>query len=555
MIAAHVSTRALPRNRALPWPLLALFLAASAAAGCGGGGGERTAEKPAFEGEPRRGGTLVMTSPSDFDALNPLVSTDFDTQDAARFLLFMTLVQYDADMNLEPYLAESWEVAPDGMSVTYRIRNDVTWHDGTPTTAEDVKFTYEKSIDPALAFANVATYQYYESAEVLDPYTIRFRFTQPFAEQVEELALLPVVPKHLLEGIPSAEMRNAPYNRTPIGNGPFKFVRWKANQETVFEANDAFAPSLGGRPWIDRVVHRVVPEQTTEVSMVLTGQSDLMRAVPPQDAERVESSDAARLIAYPSRQYVFIGWNTRLPLFDTAKERTAMTLAINRQEIVEALLYGFGEVGASHYWNGQWAQDESLEPLPYDPERARALLAEEGWRDTDGDGVLDDGQGNRFEFELVTNEGNDLREDMLVVVKNDLAKIGVVAKPSLREWTVLLEETTRKDFEAWLGGWVPDFTYNPRDLFHSAAIEGKYNMVSYANAEADSLIDLGLTLTTREEAKPVWAEFQRLLAEDQPYTWLYTAKERVGISDRVQGVKEMDARSHIFDLRHWWIES
>jgi peptide/nickel transport system substrate-binding protein len=547
-LRASCAARRGSRRRAAGVLVMGFFLSA-----CGGGGGG-AGEKPVSRGEPRRGGTLISAESADFDALNPLVSTDFDTNECMRFLLFMTLTQYGEDMELQPYLAESWELAPDGLSLTYHLRKDVTWHDGTPTTADDVKFTYERSIDPKVAFANVATYQYYKSAEVLDRYTIRFTFTKPFAEQVEGMTLLPIVPKHLLEKVPPEQIKNAAFNRNPVGNGPYKFVRWKANEEIVLEANDAFSPTLGGRPYIDRVVFRVIPEQTTQVTMLLTGQLDLMRAVPPQDGKRVEASDRARLVTYPNRAYTFIAWNERLPMFKTAKERTALTLAVDRKAMVDALLYGYGEVAVSHSFSTSWARDPSIQPLPYDPEKAKQLLAEEGWRDTNGDGILDR-DGKKFEFDLVTNKGNDIRADNTVMVKSDLAKIGVVARPVLREWTVLLEEVERKEYQAWLSGWVVDFTYDPRDLFHSEAIEGKYNMVSFSNPKADSLIDLGTSLTSREEAKPVWAEFQRLLAEEQPYTFLYLLKERVGISRRVQGVKGMDARSHIFGLRHWWIES
>jgi peptide/nickel transport system substrate-binding protein len=528
----------------------ALLVLAVAASGCGGGGEPRSGGEAA-EGEPRRGGTLVVAEISDFDALNEFVGVDNDTHEAMRQMLFMTLVQYDEDLNVQPYLAESWELAEDGRSVTYRLRDDVRWHDGTPTTADDVKFTYETAILPEIAYANVATFEYYEGADVLDPQTIRFRFTQPFSEQVEGLALMPIMPKHLLESIPPAEMKNAAFNRNPVGNGPFRFARWKAAEEIVFDANNDFSPSLGGRPYLDRVVFRVIPEQTTQVTMLLNGEIDLMRAVPPQDAARVDASDRARLLTYPDRTYVYIAWNSTLPFFDTAEERTAMTLAIDRAEIVDALLYGYGDVGATHAFRDSWARDTTIEPLPFDPERAARILEEQGWRDTDGDGVLDR-DGRRFEFEMVTNEGNDLREDMLVIVKSDLAKIGVSVQARTREWTVLLDEVKRKEFEAWLSGWVPDFRYEPRDLFHSETVEGPYNMVSFANPEADSLIDLGTSLTDRAQAKPVWSAFQRILHREQPYTWLYTAEERLGVSRRVQGIRS-DVRSHLFDVRRWWV--
>lgn len=540
------------RRRAARHALL-VALAAGLITACGGGASPPPGNEPESESEPKRGGTLVAAETADFDALNEFVSTDHDTHETMRHMLFMTLTRYDENLEVEPYLAERWELAEDGMSVTYYIRKDVKWHDGTPTTADDVKFTYERAIEPDLAYANVATFQNYERAELLDPYTVRFHFKKPFAEQVEGITLVPIMPKHLLEKVPALEMKNAPFNRNPVGNGPFKFVRWKANEEVVFEANDDFSPSLGGRPYIDRVVFRVLPEQTTQVTMLLTGQIDLMRAVPPQDAAKVEGSDVAQLVPYPDRAYVYVAWNARRPFFDTADERTAMTLAINRQEIVDALLYGYGAVAVTHASATSWALDKSIEALPYDPARAKELLARQGWKDSNGDGILDQ-NGRRFEFELKTNQGNDLREDMLVMIKNDLSQIGVVVKPVLREWTVLLEETERKEFDAWLSGWVPDFTYEPRDIFHSEAIEGKYNRVSFSNPQADSLMELGNSLTDREQAKPVWAAFQRILHREQPYTWLYTIKERVGVSRRVKGAKS-DVRGHIFDIRSWWLES
>lgn len=521
------------------------------AVACGGEPGD-SASSEADDGQPSRGGTLVVTTPADFDSFNPLISTSYDTNELQRHLLFMTLVRYGDDLEVEPYLAERWELADDGLSVTYHIRKDVKWHDGTPTTAADVLFTYQRAIEPAVGYPNVATFAEYTGGELLDDYTVRFTFAKPIAEPVENIALLPIAPKHLLENVKGADMRNYPFARTPVGNGPYKFVRWTANQEVVLEANDAFSPSLGGQPWIDRVVYRIVPEQTTEVSMLLSGQSDLMRAVPPQDAKRVEESDRARLMVYPHRQYVYVAWNPRLPLFDTANERRAMTYAIDRKRMIDALMYGYGDLAATHTFLTSWTQDPSIEALPYDPERAKQLLSEEGWRDTNGDGVLDQ-NGRRFEFNLMTNEDNDLRADMLVLIKDDLAKIGVVARPVLREWTVLLEETQRKDYDAFVSGWVPDFTYDPRDLFHSEAIDGRYNFVSFANPTADSLIDLGTATPRREEAKPIWSAFQRLLAEEQPYTWCYLVRERVGLSNRVHGVKPMDARGHIRQIPTWWL--
>lgn len=238
-----------------------------------------------------------------------------------------------------------------------------------------------------------------------------------------------------------------------------------------------------------------------------------MDRILPADAEQVAASGIAQLVTYPPWSTSRIVWNSRRPLFDTREERTALTLAIDRQALVDGLLHGHGRVAvvtdALETW---WGRDTSLAPLPYDPVRAKALLAQAGWRDSDGDGVLDQG-GRRFDFELVTSAGSALARDLTVVIAADLAKIGVVARPTQREFT---------------GKQLP-------------------------NVEADSLMELGTSLVRREDAKPVWAAFQRLLAREQPYTWLYWLDALVGVSRRVR-FTQPDFRGWMADVRHWWID-
>jgi peptide/nickel transport system substrate-binding protein len=491
----------------------------------------------------------VVLRTADFDAFNEFVTLNAETRAVCISMLFMPLVGFDADGTVQPYLAESWELAPDALSVTYHLREDVTWHDDVPTTAEDVKFTYERARDPAVAYPRPSTFADYDRAEVLDPYTIRFIFKWVVAEQVENLATLPIMPKHLLEKLRPAELRNASFNHQPVGNGPFRFVRWKANQEIVFEANKAFSPSLSGPPYLDRVVFRIVPDQTTALTMLLSGQADVVDRLLPADAEQVAASGIARLLTYPAWSTSRIVWNSRLPLFDTREERTALTLAINRQALVEGLLHGHGRVAATDPLETWWGRDTSLAPLPYDPVRAKALLAQAGWRDSDGDGVLDQ-DGRRFDFELVTSTGSALARDLTVVIAADLAKIGVVARPTQREFTG--KQLRRKDFQAALGGWAPGFTYDPRSTFSSKYVDSGRNYGSFTNVEADSLMELGTSLMRREDAKPVWAAFQRLLAREQPYTWLYWLDALVGVSRRVR-FTQPDFRGWMADVRHWWI--
>jgi peptide/nickel transport system substrate-binding protein len=196
---------------------------------------------------------------------------------------------------------------------------------------------------------------------------------------------------------------------------------------------------------------------------------------------------------------------------------------------------------------------KDIPAYPYDPDSAKVLLAQAGWTDSDGDGVLDKG-GEEFEFTLVTNLGNQMREDALVMIQDDLRKIGVSVKPQVREWTVFLEEVKAKRFQAYHMGWETDFIFSPYDIFHSGSIEGKYNMVSYSNPRVDALIDQGTIAKTQDEAMPIWHEMQRILHEDQPYTILYELAYSVGVSKRLRGV-EVDVRSWLLNVEDWWIRA
>jgi peptide/nickel transport system substrate-binding protein len=512
------------------------------------GGGEPAGEGPGTADAPVDGGTAVMATVSDFDAFNELVSTDYDTNQTMSFMLYANLVQLDEEMNYEPYLADSFWMSEDGLSLTFRIRDGMLWHDGVPVTADDVIWTYEMSVDDDIAYANRSYFQYVTRAVKVDDRTVRFEFDTVHSDALMDFTEWSPMPKHLLEDIPPAEMRNAPYNRQPVGNGPFRFVSWASNQQVVFEANPDFAL---GRPHLDRVVVRVIPEQTTELTELLTGGIDFMRAVPPAEMKRVEESDEVYSITYPARSYTFLAWNLRNPLFESAEVRRALTMSINRQQIVDALLYGYGTVAVSDVMPFQWEFNDALEPWPYDPERAREMLAQEGWTDTDGDGIIDK-DGRPFRFTLGTNQGNDLREDIVVIVQNDLKQLGIDVQPRLVEWNTFITDLKAKNFEAAVSGWSVDFKFNPTDLFSTEAIEGKYNYPSYSNPVADSLMQQALMTLDREEARPLWIRYSEIIHEDQPYTFLYYLEERLGVNNRLRGVIG-DARGHLVSVAEWWI--
>jgi len=295
----------------------------------------------------------------------------------------------------------------------------------------------------------------------------------------------------------------------------------------------------------------VIPEQTTQLTELLTGGVDFMRAVPPAEMHRVEASDLTYAITYPARSYTFLVWNLRNPLFESPNVRRALTMGINRHQIVEALLYGYGTIAVSDAMPFQWEFNDDLEPWPHDVEEARRLLAEEGWSDHDGDGIIDK-DGRPFRFELRTNQGNDLREDIVVIVQNDLKQLGIDVQPRLIEWNTFITDLKDRKFEAAVSGWSVDFKFNPLDTFSTEAIDGQYNYPSYSNPAADSLMKQALVTLDRAAAKPLWNRYSQIIHEEQPYTFLYYLVERVGANRRLRGV-EADARGHLISAAEWWI--
>ncbi len=514
-----------------------LWLVSLPIASCTGGG-------PDDPGRP-----LILGYSAELQTLNPLISTDQNANDVIYNLLYTPLVVYDSTYRVRPWLAESWELGE--REVVFKLREDVRWQDGEPLTAHDVKFTFDLATDPSVGSPLGAVYLADVSeAEVMDDHRIRFRFASRLSQPLESF-FWPPVPRHLLEGVPPEELSRHAFGRSPVGSGPYRLVRWQAGEQLVFEANPDYAPSLGGPPRIPRVLYRIVPERTTLLAEFLRGDVDVYGTLGPTETDRVENAPGARLIAFPWRMFTYVGWNTRREPFARAEARRAMAMAIDRQELLTAVLGGRGSpaVGPIPPWH-PYAPD--LVPLPYAPDSAVAILERLGWRDTDGDGFRER-DGRRLKFTLLTVASSPVLSDVAQIVQAQLGRVGVQVEPQLLEWQTVLSQHRARDFDAVLTNWVLDnFRVDPRPLFHGsqAAIEGSANRSSYASAVADSLMDLGVTLTDDAAARRVWARFTRVLQLDQPITFLFWNDELAGVRDGLEDVR-MDARGELVTLPRW----
>jgi peptide/nickel transport system substrate-binding protein len=499
---------------------------------------------------PSYGGTLVVAAPIDLDFANSLVSQEVHTQELLLNALFLPLLRYDAELGYEPRLARSWEVQGD-TGVVFHLRDDVVWHDGVKTTAFDVAFTFERARDPKTAYANARDFQYWSGVEVLDSFTVRFQF-QPHPDPLDAWAFLAIMPRHLLDSIPPAQLRQAAFNRDPVGNGPFRFVSTRSNDRWVLAANDGFPEGLGGRPYLDRVVWLVIPESTARITELLTGRADIMVGVPARELMELDDAPRIRALVRPSRKYQAMIWNGARKPFNDPRVRRALALAINRPEVLQVMRGGYGELATGPVFPTHWAYNSELEPLPFDPAAARELLAEAGYRARNGDGRIENAAGETIEFELTIPTGNEYNRNIAAMVQAQLAAVGVRVRPRLLDFATLASYITapERNFDAVFLSWESGFRLDLGDLFHSAAISAPFQFASYRNGEVDHLLDRA-TMANRQEARPLWYQIQAILQEEQPWTPFFYTPDLLAIREELEGV-EVDIRGTFTGIAGWW---
>ena len=533
----------------LGWVAAAFLLAA-----CGGGGGDAGGggSQGGAAGTPQQGGTAVIGVRSDFGGFNPVTNSATVTDDVIKHMLFTPLVQYDEKLNVQPYLAESWQLSD--TSVTFTLRQGVTWHDGKPVTADDVKFTFDLAKNPESAAGIIAAYlNMVKSATVVDPRTIRFGFTAPHASPLEGFWWAPV-PRHLLQGVAPAELSRAPYNLKPVGSGPFKFGEWRQGQQLMLEANPQFPQALGGRPKLDRAVFRIVPEATTRLTELTNGAMDMDLSILPAEAQQVQKqAGGPEVQSFPSREFTYVGWNNEREPFRDARVRRALTMAINRPELIQALMFGFAEPAGAVIPPFS-PMNPGLQPLPFDAAGAKRLLQEAGWQDTDGDGILEKG-GRPLRFSLVTNAANQLFQDIATVMQRQLRQAGAQVDIRTVEFQTMLQQHKARDYDAILTNWSWDyFRPDPSPLFSCEEARKRLspNRTGYCNPQADQLVQTALRESDPARAKQSWTQFSQVLQQDQPLTLLYWTEELVGVGPRLQGV-ETDARGELVSAPRWWL--
>jgi peptide/nickel transport system substrate-binding protein len=505
----------------------------------------------AVTGDPEFGGTAIVGVMSDFQAFNPVVNTAILTDEVMKHMLFTPLVQYNDDLEIQPYLAESWDL--DEAGVTFRLRQDVRWHDGQPVTAEDVKFTFDLAkSEEAASLLGSAYLTMVQTATVMDPHTIRFDFVAPHAQPLDAF-WWPPLPRHLLQGVGAAELAQAPFNANPVGSGPFRFGSWERGQRLTLEANTEYPEALGGRPYLDRVVFRVIPEATTMLTELLAGGADLIGwTLLPDQAQQLMGQSGIDVRHFPSREFTYIGLNNERPQFRDAETRRAIAMSIDRQQIINALLHDFASP-ASGMIPGWSPMDPGLDAVPHDPAAARQLLAQAGWQ-AGPDGTLRR-QGQALSFTMLVNAANRTHQDIATVIQQQLRQVGISIEIRTVEFQTMLREHRARNYDAVITNWTLDtFKVDPTPLFscEQARTPQSANRAGYCNPRADQLMQQGLRSTDDGQSRRIWGEFSQILQQDQPIVFLHWSDDLGAVGPRLQNV-DTDIRSKLVNAREWWI--
>lgn len=482
---------------------------------------------------PAYGDAIVVASIADARTLMPVLASDSASSEICG-MVFNGLVKYDKDIKITGDLAERWDVSQDGREITFHLRKGVKWHDGAPFTARDVAFTYRTLIDPSVKTPYSGDFERIERLDVIDDHTVKVTYKEPFSPGLASWGMW-VMPEHILK---NADINTSSFGRRPVGTGPYRFKTWKTGEKIELVSNRDY---FEGRPFIDRYIYRIIPDDATIFLELQTQGADMTGLSPLQYTRQTDNAFFAKHYSkfrYPSFGYTFIAYNLTDPKFRDARVRRAFDHAINKQEIIDTIFFGLAQVTTGPFLVGSWAYNTDVKAAPFDPAKARSLLSEAGWTDTNGDGWVEK-DGRPFEFTVLVNQGNAERLRTAEMVQGYFKAIGVRMKIRVLEWSALINEfINKRRFEAILMGWYLGRDPDNFDIWHSSKTrEGEFNFIGYSNPEVDRLLEEGRRIFDEAGRQKAYHRVHELIYADQPYTFLYSGESLPIVNKRFRNVE------------------
>ncbi len=510
-----------------------------------------------------QGGTFYFNLGSEPKTLHPITSTDAYASRVHSFVLDALMTRDENTYEWRPELAEKVEISEDGQTFTFTLRKGAKFHDGKPVTAEDVKFSFDVIfIDEFRAFHARPYYENIESATIVDPHTVQFKAKNLYFGNFNAIAGLQIIPKHVYGNIEKAKK----LNKKIVGSGPYLLDKYDKGRRIVLKQNAKWwgnkIDDFKGKYNFKRIIMRFVKEENVAIAMLEKGELDF-DSLSPEAFIKKTTAEAwktkLKKLKVQNQQPKgtgFVAWNLYKPLFQSKTIRTALTHLMNRELMNQKFRFGMSLLATGPWYQQSEYADPNVKPIPYDPAAALALLKDDGWQDSDKDGVLDkevDGQKVNFEFTLL-NPNKDF-EKYLVLYQGDLAKVGIKMNIKLLEWNTFITKLDESQFDAvvlaWSGGSVD---LDPKQIWHSAsAVKGGSNFIGYKNPEVDRLIDQARGEMDKQKRIPLLREVYRKIAEDAPYTFMFNRKHTLyAHTKRIQKVQE--TYNYTVGYNFWWMQ-
>ncbi|MFP3392934.1 ABC transporter substrate-binding protein [Brevibacillus sp. SIMBA_040] len=461
----------------------------------------------------------------DAGTMDPRLSRD-TTAARVTDLVFDGLIRLSDKMEALPSLAEKWE-NPDPTTWVFTLRKGVTFHDGTPFTAQDVKFTYDSLLDPSFKAPYAKLYAPIASVDVIDDSTVKFTLKQPYGPLLSYLDL-GIVPKHLAEKDPQA------FSFNPVGTGPYKMVKWDKNSKIAFEANEQY---WGGPAKTKKLTYFIIPDNTTRVSALEAGDVDLVHSpLSPQDITKLKNNNNFTVVETEGLGFTYLNYNTTNPILSDVKVRQAFAHLVDKKLISESLYAGMDKPGETPLIPPSWAFDPSIKGFSHDPVEAKRLFAEAGWKDTNSDGFLDK-DGQKLTVTLSTHTEDPNRIQTVEFLQNEFTKAGVDAKVSTTEWPTFSANMMSQKFDIALLGWLslvdPD-----RAMYGQFQSQSENNYGKYNNPKVDELLDKGRASLDQAERAKIYQEIAKTVTEEVAYDVVLYQGYIAMYSNKLTGFKE-----------------
>ncbi|MCA1036652.1 ABC transporter substrate-binding protein [Bacillus infantis] len=532
--------------------LLSFFLLAGCSYGgeSASSGTEKGKDTDNSESGPKKGGKVSIPIVAD-PTFNPWHPNAYAESNVVNRVLFSGLTQPGKDLSPSPDLAKEWDTSEDGLEWTFHLRDDVLWHDGEKFTAEDVAYTFNEIVlNKELGANNSSYFKKLKEVQAVDDYTVKFLLESPAAALPAYLSFnTEIIPKHIFEGEDPWDLTS--FNKEkPVGTGAFKLKSYTSGQSIVLERNEDF---YGDQALLDEVEYKVLPDANTHVAQILSGELSIFALDDLAAIERIEKAEGVSVSGRETPRFFWIILNQELEKFQDKRIRQAILHGIDRQNIIDTVLKGYGTIadaGIAPALKDYYTDDVTR--YEYDPEKAKELLAEAGWKDTDGDGKVDkEGEPLSISFDIGIQ--GDL-ESISQMVQQYLTKIGLDVKLNAMEWNTMIQDVVvNRDYEMSLNWWRYPADPDLSAYMHSANIKGN-NIPAYQNEELDKLLDAGAEASNVEERKKIYIEAQKLMAEELPYIFLWYPQEAQVRMDKLKGVPDLAFGDALHYIHEWYLE-